>query len=455
MADDKPIIVIKKKGGHGGHHGGAWKVAYADFVTAMMAFFMVMWLVNSAEVQTKQSIASYFRRPGLFAQGSGTPLLIGESGILQDSYAPQKGFPVKNSNIKSPNKVKPDSPPPKDAVDQKRESPSGIAEQKKGKGGAENGKDKPFLSLGTELKDVEGKTTKFADEGGQKDAMEAIAEQIRKMIVASKELKDLLGLVDAKVDAEGLTIEIMDTEKASMFAPGSARVVPEAREAFIKLAGLLNQLPANKIDVIGHTDAKPFSSRNYGYTNWELSSDRANSARKLLEEGGINENRIVGIVGKAATELREVDDPFSPANRRITLKMKFAPNAESGPAKGSSELDRLLGNPLATPAPLGENSVASEPSSSGQSESGAKSDQAVSSESPIASPTIDSTPTPTPIKPLAASGYVPKRKVEAKSHETIKLPDKDPPRDNPSYIPQDKIFGDRPVVGGASPFVGQ
>ena len=88
MADDKPIIVIKKKGGHGGHHGGAWKVAYADFVTAMMAFFMVMWLVNSAETKTKKAIASYFRRPGLFESGSGTPLLIGGSGMLPEAFAP-------------------------------------------------------------------------------------------------------------------------------------------------------------------------------------------------------------------------------------------------------------------------------------------------------------------------------------------------------------------------------
>jgi flagellar motor protein MotB len=99
MADDKPIIVIKKKGGHGGHHGGAWKVAYADFVTAMMAFFMVMWLVNSASEPTRQNIASYFRKPGLFASGSGTPLQIGGAGFLEDAAPPRPDEKKKGSGM--------------------------------------------------------------------------------------------------------------------------------------------------------------------------------------------------------------------------------------------------------------------------------------------------------------------------------------------------------------------
>ena len=270
MADDKPIIIIKKKGGHGGHHGGAWKVAYADFVTAMMAFFMVMWLVNSAETTTKQNIATYFRRPGIFDSGSGTPLLIGEGGILTES------------------------PPPMGQTKGKKAPTTGDSTSFKRKAGTddldldkeityrgEEGTDQPIREHSDHpgvLTDEPGDKLMRA---GNKEILEEIAQEIREKLAGMPELSELLGVVDIKVEADGLNIEIMDTEKSSMFTSGSARILPEAEQAFIKISDILKTID-NEISILGHTDAKPFASRNGGYSNLGVFSYKTNSTRSLL-----------------------------------------------------------------------------------------------------------------------------------------------------------------------------
>lgn len=328
MADEKPIIVIKKKGGHGGHHGGAWKIAYADFVTAMMAFFMVMWLINSASERTKQAIASYFRRPGLFVSGSGTPLEIGGAGFLEDGQPPAKfiGESDNEGEIKEPVKRKDDQTGPILAgdIDIKIAKLKELIKQ----------------ITKTDEKTAGELLNKAAGLGEQEAEMEDVAEMIRQQITTSPELKELLGTVDVKVDADGLNIEIMDTDKSSMFALGSPRIQPEAEEAFTKISKILATVP-NTIDIVGHTDAKPFASRTGSYSNWELSTDRANAARKLLESQGIAPERIRGIVGKADTELKEEKDPFSAANRRITLKMRFNAAKTVNLAQDPKALEKL------------------------------------------------------------------------------------------------------------------
>ncbi|MCO6429654.1 MAG: OmpA family protein [Deltaproteobacteria bacterium] len=329
MADDKPIIIIKKKGGHGGHHGGAWKIAYADFVTAMMCFFMVMWLVNSAETSTKKSIATYFRRPGIFQQGSGSPLMMGESGIL-DAAAPPVG---EEKGKKSP------------AINetsqfQKKSGTDAINEHKRVTYRGEEGLDRPLPEESENAgvnTDNPGDTLSRVD---KKRMLEEIAEEIRQQIMAVPELAELLGIVDIKVQADGLNIEIMDTEKSSMFASGSARILPEAQEAFQKISSLLVKFN-NKIDIVGHTDAKPFASRAGGYSNWELSSDRANAARRLLEQSGIAPEKITSVVGRADQELRNKDNPMDASNRRITLKMKFDFSKSVDLSKDPTALDKI------------------------------------------------------------------------------------------------------------------
>jgi chemotaxis protein MotB len=331
MSDDKPIIIIKKKSHHGGHHGGAWKVAYADFVTAMMAFFMVMWLLNQSDQQTKKAIASYFKKPGIFEQGSGTPLEIGGAGILDDSYAPPKADKNRENKWELRARI------PTLEEEKKDEPTKGNLDKKPEIKNIKNGiqlnyePEKPGKSLKEALtekiktksdidKDKQKKLSSFYED--QTDKLDMIAKELERQIMGSEELKKLLGELEVKVEADGIVIEIMDTDKTSMFLSGSARILPEAENAFKRLSTIIAAFP-NTIDIIGHTDSKPFSRIQGGFSNWELSSARANSARKVLEASGLSASRITSVVGKADRELKKADDPYAASNRRITIKMRF------------------------------------------------------------------------------------------------------------------------------------
>jgi len=296
MADDKPIIVIKKKGGHGGHHGGAWKVAYADFVTAMMAFFLVMWLVNTTESPTKENIASYFRNPGIFEDGSGSPLSRGSSGMLHEAmtpfyqedegYVPGQGGEMLYDEIT-------------------REILEGLTEEQK----------MFFLERRAELEEL------IIEEEILK--MEGLAAELQERMESTPELEDLMGSVDIQIRSDGLYIEIMDTEKSSMFALGGSTILPDARKAFYEISKVLAPLP-NKIDIHGHTDSRPFISRQNNYSNWELSAERANAARRLLElDGNIPGDRISSVIGRADREPRNAEDPEAAGNRRISLLVRY------------------------------------------------------------------------------------------------------------------------------------
>lgn len=374
---EKPIIIIKKKGGHGGHHGGAWKIAYADFVTAMMAFFMVMWLVNTADSVTRKNIASYFKRPGVFELGSGTPLETGAPGILEDAYAP---------------------PQPEE-----KETEDGVVMSPRKRGY----QDGPHAK-GKEAEDVTGPEpggVKFPTSGGnpaldkrfitrQEQLLDGIKSQIQAL--TSPEFLNLLGAVELRLDAEGLTVEIMDNENSSMFAQGSAQILPEAQKAFEKIGQILSKVP-NEIEIHGHTDSKPYSTRPNGYSNWELSTDRANAARRMLQTFGIDPKRIKSVVGKSSTELKIPEDPLAPANRRISLKMKMPSSLEVDFKENPSVLDNI-------------------------------------------EELVNATPTPKEVKFEATSQSEPEptaNQTETKVNEP----------DLPVGMPRDKIFGDHPIIG--------
>lgn len=311
--DGKTIIVVKKVSGHAGHHGGAWKVAYADFVTSMMALFMVLWLVNSAAEPTRQRIASYFRKPGIFQKGSGTPLEIGGGGILQDSFAPPADA---NSQVMVNKKIY--------EID------------------AHTGKIKDYFDQGTV---GGGMTEKGVDEKEKEEADQAREEELQKLREelekatgtgsaagsASEKAKEetaKLGQIDIKVDQRGLLIEIMDTESASMFELGSARIIPAARSQLLNIAAVLLKLP-NPIDIEGHTDARPYrGKRADDYDNWNLSSDRAHAARRALQQAGLPDERIARVVGYADQRPKKPADRMDPSNRRITIAMRFTEQAK-------------------------------------------------------------------------------------------------------------------------------
>lgn len=286
--DGKTIIIVKKVVGHGGHHGGAWKVAYADFVTAMMALFMVLWLVNTASVTTREAIATYFKRPGIFEKGSGTPLEIGGGGILNDTFAP----PADGDSQIIPNK-----------------NIYGVEE-------------------GEEIQPKLAKENAPKGEGEGDEAIEQLASELQQSVESNRAaVEGFLGDVGIKVDQRGLHLEIMDTPTASMFASASADILPEARQTLTKIAKVLTKLP-NPIDIEGHTDATPFRADiSDHYDNWNLASDRANAARRALEELGVDHRQIARIVGYADKRPKVPDNPADPSNRRITISMRHTEQA--------------------------------------------------------------------------------------------------------------------------------
>jgi chemotaxis protein MotB len=245
-----PIIVVKKKVAGHGHHGGAWKVAYADFVTAMMALFIVLWLMNTND-QVKRAVAGYFRDPS----GRGSEQGTGQAGLGE--------------------------------------------------------------SIGI-----------------SKDDMGKLREKLEAAMKQMPELAALKDQVRMTVTGEGLRIELLEKETGTFFESGNAEPTGPGREMLEMLAAELNKLP-NKLLIEGHTDARPFSG-NKSYSNWELSVDRANAARKLMESVGLRPGQVDEVRGYADRRLLKPGDPNHPSNRRISIIVKYstppAPAAPEPPA---------------------------------------------------------------------------------------------------------------------------
>ena len=241
--ENRPIIIIKKKGGHGGHHGGAWKVAYADFVTAMMALFIVLWLLNSSK-QVQEAVGGYFKDP------TGTTKQVGS-----DMRGAGENFTV------------------------------------------------------------------------SKDNMEQLKEQLQKAIKEVPHFEKFKNHIDMTVTNEGLRIELTESEKGTFFDSGSAKMSEDGEELLHALAAELGKLP-NTLAMEGHTDSKQYTAgRNYG--NWELSSDRANAARRLMQGAGIRADQVTQVRGFADQRLRKKDDPLDAGNRRISLIVQYMDKSAS------------------------------------------------------------------------------------------------------------------------------
>jgi chemotaxis protein MotB len=252
--DGKKIVIVKKKsGGHGGHHGGAWKVAYADFVTAMMAFFMVLWIVGLDD-QTKKAVEGYFANPvGKKAAYSG-----GSSPVASGSSPAQ----VSKSSLKM--------------------------------------------------------IVRKVEEQQFRDFQKRLAARLD----STSALQGLKGSIEVIVTGDGLRIELVEKGSGDDFFPiGSAVLRPRAVTAIALIADEIASL-SNPIIIEGHTDGAPFSIGG-AYTNWELSSDRANAARRVVGASGVPGNRLVQVRGLADRDLRNPNDPYAPVNRRISLFLPF------------------------------------------------------------------------------------------------------------------------------------
>jgi chemotaxis protein MotB len=251
----QPIIVIKRKGGHGGHHGGAWKVAYADFVTAMMSLFIVLWLMNSGE-KVKKAVAGYFNDP------KGTAALMGTT------------------------------------------------------------------MSGT------GETVTVAAASN----MQSLKDKLEQEIKASKELEKLSKQIEITITPEGLRIELLEGKDGTFYQSGSARLSANGQELLALVARQLERLP-NALLIEGHTDATQYST-DVSYGNWELSADRANAARRLLQADGVRGDQVTQVRGYADQLLRVKSNPTDPSNRRISILVKndhgITPAVSS--AKGADKL---------------------------------------------------------------------------------------------------------------------
>jgi len=244
MANTRPII-IKKKISHGGHHGGAWKVAYADFVTAMMALFIVLWLMNSSK-QLQEAVGGYFKDP------SGNSKKVGT-----DQRGSGENFIVK------------------------------------------------------------------------KDDMPSLKEQLQKAVRKLNDFDKLKNQIQMTVTGEGLRIELLESASGTFFESGSAQPNRDGKELLVLLAAELGKLP-NRLSIEGHTDSKPYVGAR-GYGNWELSADRANSARRLMQQNGVREDQVSQVRGYADQRLRNQKDALDPSNRRISLIVQYVESNNDGP----------------------------------------------------------------------------------------------------------------------------
>ena len=308
MADDKASIIIvkKKKGGDHGHHGGAWKVAYADFVTAMMAFFLLLWLLNVTSEVQKLGISEYFAAQSVSQTTSGSGGVLGGQTLSPGSL-PRAATAVAIPLNRPPSEGEEETTHPEDPKQKEAEADDKLDYDKKADGGKKFDHDKKVGD-----KELEQLVAKREEERF-KDAEFALRQAIQDV----PELRQLAENLMIDQTPEGLRIQIVDQAKYSMFPNGSAAPYEHTRKLIALVAQVVTKLP-NKVSVTGHTDSTQFAARS-NYSNWELSTDRANSSRRALQEAGLAGGRITRVVGKAEHEPLDVKNPADPRNRRISI----------------------------------------------------------------------------------------------------------------------------------------
>jgi chemotaxis protein MotB len=290
--DDRPIIVVKKVSGHAAHHGGAWKVAYADFVTAMMAFFLVMWILGLSSDQ-KEAIAAYFKDPIGFMKthgGGRSPIAVSSTNGGHPSIMPSM----------------------------------------------------PSILKGA----------------GEGERFKAAKEYIEQKLAQAPEFRDIRNLVEVKITEDGLRVELIESREPVFFDTGSAHIRPQTVKLLHLIGRELATLP-NRIAIEGHTDARPYASGEAGYSNWELSADRANAARRAIAPT-LRSGQIDKVAGLADTRLRVPADPYHYSNRRISILVE-AVGASSG---SGANRGRPAGSIAPPPVNLTEGASASRPRAS-------------------------------------------------------------------------------------------
>ena len=294
--DKRPIVIKRIKKVAGGHHGGAWKIAYADFVTAMMAFFLLMWLLGSTAKGDLKGISDYFNTP------------------LKIAFFGGEGTGDRTSILKG-----------------------GGTDLTKTEGQVKNGEQQ------AELKKINLKTDTVEllrlEKIKEVAKLKELKKVIEEAISSNAKLKHFKDQILLDITSEGLRIQIVDEKNRPMFRIGRAELEPYTKEILHEIGKTLNQVP-NKVSLSGHTDAKPYSTDRKGFSNWDLSADRANASRRELIVGGMGEEKVVRVVGLSSAVLFDKENPFNPVNRRISI-IVMNKKAEEAAQKdgGTIELD--------------------------------------------------------------------------------------------------------------------
>ncbi|MBK7813448.1 MAG: flagellar motor protein MotB [Rhodocyclaceae bacterium] len=273
MSDDsqQPIVVKRIKKGGGGHHGGAWKIAYADFVTAMMAFFLLMWLLGSTTKGDLKGIADYFQTPlkvalsGGSGSGDSSSVIQGGGEDLSRTYGQ-----VKRGDVEA------------------------------------------------EKKTINLQRLRADFERAEKQRLESLKGELEALIEATPALKQFKNQLLLDLTTEGLRIQIVDEKNRPMFDSASSELKPYTRDILREIGRALNKVE-NRISLSGHTDATPYAGGDRGFGNWELSTNRANASRRELVAGGMDDSKMIRVVGLASTVLYDKSDPHGAINRRISI----------------------------------------------------------------------------------------------------------------------------------------
>lgn len=292
-----PIIIKRVKKFAGGHHGGAWKVAYADFVTAMMAFFLLLWLLNAVTEEQLTGVSNYFAPTMASKSSNGAGGVLGGQTIGEGAQVSQASSPTLVQSL------------PPSSISAEGEDLSAPSTQNSPDQQGADGQDKPGMT------EQEFKEAMAAREQQKFDKAKEMLENAVKGI---PELKQFQGSMLVDNTPEGLRIQITDQEGLAMFPSGSSAPYGHTRAMLDLVARIVRQLPDNRISISGHTDSIPFKDPS-GYTNWELSADRALASRRALIASGVPENRVDRVVGRADQDPLEKNDPKGLRNRRISI----------------------------------------------------------------------------------------------------------------------------------------
>jgi len=299
-SDKRAIVIVKRyKRGEAAHHGGAWKVAYADFVTAMMAFFLVMWLVTAVSRDQRAAIFEYFKNPSL-EQGRSVKAAPGQAGPGGASTSPIN----MHGGLDAPRMMQSPSPgmgaPVAPVIPPKTQPQNPSLE--------------PKIAPQT---DEDLDAARKAVQAAERAQLESLMDELKKAIDESQALEPFKDQLLLDITPEGLRIQIVDKQNRPMFDIGSTRLKPYTVAILTELARYLNTVP-NHLSVTGHTDATPYVDGS-GRTNWDLSADRANAARRALEAAGLATDKTARVVGLSSSVLFDKQDPRNPVNRRISI----------------------------------------------------------------------------------------------------------------------------------------